>query len=167
MTLLVLAPFVLRRNLVSAAGNPLPPGPLFRYPVITKQPEYLFDRWAKAYGHLFSLWMGNKLFIVISDPQVARDLLVTQGAIFSGRSPSMKNTTILQGRGITASGYDDKWYVSFILILRCRYSPPLRRVCALRCFVSLLRSLTSPPASSSTCQLYSLSESNRFICTRS
>ncbi|KAJ7836881.1 cytochrome P450 [Mycena olivaceomarginata] len=109
MTLLVLAPFVLRRNLVSAAGNPLPPGPLFRYPVITKQPEYLFDRWAKAYGHLFSLWMGNKLFIVISDPQVARDLLVTQGAIFSGRSPSMKNTTILQGRGITASGYDDKW----------------------------------------------------------
>ncbi|KAJ7122892.1 cytochrome P450 [Mycena epipterygia] len=60
---------------------------------------------------LFSIWIGDQLFIVISDPKVARDLLVTQGAIFSSRKRYfMKNQTILAGRAITVSEYDDTWY---------------------------------------------------------
>ena len=54
--------------------------------------------------------MGNQLFVVISDPIVARELLVTNGAIFSSRKKYfMKNQVILRGRAITASPYDDKW----------------------------------------------------------
>ncbi|KAI0284698.1 cytochrome P450 [Russula aff. rugulosa BPL654] len=54
--------------------------------------------------------MGNQLFIVISDPRVAKDLLVSNGAIFSSRKRYfMKNQTILRGRAITATPYNDTW----------------------------------------------------------
>jgi cytochrome P450 len=54
--------------------------------------------------------MGNQLFVVISDPIVAKDLLVNNGAIFSGRKKSfIKSQSILNGRAITGSGYDDTW----------------------------------------------------------
>ena len=43
------------------------------------------DYWAKKYGPLFSIWMGTQLFVVISDPHIAWDLLVTHGAVFSSR----------------------------------------------------------------------------------
>lgn len=109
LAFLALVPF-LRKNLVSSSGIPIPPGPRLRYAFLRKYPERALHRWAKSYGPLFSVWMGNQLFVVISDPRVARDLLVAQGAIFSGRHKYfMKNKTILQGRGITASGYDDTW----------------------------------------------------------
>jgi hypothetical protein len=54
--------------------------------------------------------MGNQLFIVISDARVAKDLLVSNGAIFSSRKRYfMKNQTILRGRAITATPYNDTW----------------------------------------------------------
>jgi hypothetical protein len=87
---------------------------MFRYPFLRKYPERALHAWQKTYGPLFSVWVGNQLFVVISDPQIARDLLVTQGAIFSGRKKYfMKNQTILAGRAITASGYDEKWWLQY------------------------------------------------------
>ncbi|KAG6902440.1 hypothetical protein C0995_016619 [Termitomyces sp. Mi166 len=54
--------------------------------------------------------MGSQLFVVIPDPQIARDLLVTNGSIFSSRKRYfMKNQVILRGRAIKASEYGDKW----------------------------------------------------------
>jgi hypothetical protein len=54
--------------------------------------------------------MGNQLFVVISDARIAKDLLVSNGAIFSSRMPyHIKNQTVLRGRSITAMPYNDKW----------------------------------------------------------
>jgi hypothetical protein len=54
--------------------------------------------------------MGNQLFVVISDARVAKDLLVSNGSIFSSRRLYfMKNQTILRGRAITATPYNDTW----------------------------------------------------------
>ncbi|KAJ7090846.1 cytochrome P450 [Mycena belliarum] len=103
-------PFLFRKNLRNRNGISIPPGPLLRYAFLRKYPERALARWAKKYGPLFSVWMGNQLFVVISDPKVARDLLITQGAIFSSRKRYfMKNQTILAGRAVTASAYDDTW----------------------------------------------------------
>src|SRR5258707_10913965 len=56
--------------------------------------------------------MGNQLFVVVSDARIAKDLLVSNGAIFSSRKPYfMKNQTILRGRALTASPYNDTWSV--------------------------------------------------------
>ncbi|KAJ8507004.1 hypothetical protein ONZ45_g10573 [Pleurotus djamor] len=100
----------IRKNLTDKAGNPIPPGPLLRYPYLRRYPEKPLFRWAKQYGPIYSVWMGNQLFVVMNDARVARDLLVVNGAIFSSRwDYFMKNITILAGGAITASKYDDTW----------------------------------------------------------
>lgn len=103
-------PLVLRKNLKDKDGHVIPPGPPIRYAFLRKYAERALHTWAKKYGPLYSVWMGNQLFIVISDQRIARELLVNNGAIFSTRKKYfMKNQTILNGRAITASQYDDKW----------------------------------------------------------
>ncbi|KJA25291.1 hypothetical protein HYPSUDRAFT_85428 [Hypholoma sublateritium FD-334 SS-4] len=105
-----ISPIILRRRIVDKAGNHIPPGPAIRYAFLRKYAEKVLHAWAKEYGELFSIWMGSQLFVVVSDPHVARDLLVTNGAIFSTRKRYfMKNQVILRGRAITASEYGSKW----------------------------------------------------------
>ncbi|KAG6865531.1 hypothetical protein C0991_001724 [Blastosporella zonata] len=106
----IISPIVLRKTITGPSGSTLPPGPPVRYAFLRKYPERVLDAWAKIYGPLLSVWMGNQLFVVISDPTIARDLLVTNGSIFSSRKKYfMKNQTILHGRAITASEYGDTW----------------------------------------------------------
>ncbi|KAH9477254.1 Cytochrome P450 monooxygenase verL [Psilocybe cubensis] len=105
-----LSPIALRRLVRDKDGNTIPPGPPTRYAYLRKYSERALDSWAKQYGDLFSIWMGNQLFVVISDPQVAKDLLVTNGAIFSSRKRYfLKSQVILRGRAITGSPYGEKW----------------------------------------------------------
>jgi hypothetical protein len=105
-----LSPILLRKWIRDEGGNTLPPGPPIRYAFLRKYPELSVDHWAKKYGPLFSIWMGTQLFVVISDPRIARDLLVTHGAVFSSRKRYfLKNQVILRGRAIAASEYGDKW----------------------------------------------------------
>ncbi|KAJ7580393.1 cytochrome P450 [Mycena floridula] len=100
----------LRKEITDDRGNTIPPGPLLRYAFLRRYPERVLHRWANQYGPLFSVWMGDQLFVVISDAKIARDLVVTNGAVFSGRKNYfMKNQTILRGRAITASPYGDTW----------------------------------------------------------
>lgn len=109
-SLCYLLPFFFRKNVSDKHGNTIPPGPLLRYPFLRKFPERALDGWAKHFGPLFSLWMGNQLYVVISDPHIARDIFVNNGAIFSSRKDYfIKNQSILRGRAITASQYNDKW----------------------------------------------------------
>ena len=103
-------PLIFWRNIVDKDGHRIPPGPLLRYAFLRRYPERALHVWAKTYGPLFSLWMGNQLFVVISDARIAKDLMVSNGAIFSGRKKYfMKNQTILRGRAITATAYDETW----------------------------------------------------------
>jgi len=105
-----LTPTLLRKWICDESGNPLPPGPPIRYAFLRRYPELAVDYWAKKYGPLFSIWMGTQLFVVISDPHIARDLLVTHGAIFSSRKRYfLKNQVILRGRAISSTEYGDKW----------------------------------------------------------
>jgi Cytochrome P450 len=113
LTLSLILPFIFRKNLKDKDGHPIPPGPLFRYGAIRSYPERVLKDWSKTYGPLFSLWMGDQLFVVISDACIAKDLLVTNSAIFSSRAPYfMKCQTILRGLAITATPYNDKWLVA-------------------------------------------------------
>lgn len=111
--------FGLRKNLRDKEGHPIPPGPPFRFPFLFKYPERILHHWTKKYGGIYSVWMGNQLFVVLNDPVVVRDLLVVNGANFSSRhNYFMKNQTILEGGAITATPYDDTWYAHPILIHR-------------------------------------------------
>ena len=86
--------------------------------LVTKRPELILDRWAETYGPIYSLWLGNQRFVILSDPNVVKDLLVSQSAIFSSRKDfHIKSHTILAGRGITATPYDAKWQVVFFFLI--------------------------------------------------
>ena len=104
------SPILLRKWICDKDGNTLPPGPPIRYAFLRKYPELSVDYWAKKYGPLFSIWMGSQLFVVISDPHIARDLLVVNGTTFSSRKRYfLKNQVILRGRAIAASEYGERW----------------------------------------------------------
>ncbi|KAI9451204.1 cytochrome P450 [Russula earlei] len=103
-------PYILRRNLQDKDGHMIPPGPLLLYYFLRSYPERTLRAWSRIYGPLFSIWMGNQLFVVISDARIAKDLLVNNGAIFSSRKQYfIKSQTILHGRGITTTPYNDTW----------------------------------------------------------
>lgn len=102
--------FIFRKELRDKEGHAIPPGPPFRYPFLSKHPERTLHRWTEQYGPIYSVWMGNQLFVVLNDPVVARDLLVVHGANFSSRHDYfIKNQIILDGGGITATPYNETW----------------------------------------------------------
>lgn len=56
------------------------------------------------------MWLGNQLFVVVSDPGIAKDLMVTNGSVFSSRKEMfVKSQLVFVGRGITATPYNDRW----------------------------------------------------------
>ena len=78
-------------------------------------PELKLYEWAQKFGSICSMWLGNQLFVVISDPNVVKDLLVSNGAIFSSRKEMyVKSKLVFAGRGITTTPYDDKWCVNLL-----------------------------------------------------
>ncbi|CAG8314838.1 unnamed protein product [Penicillium salamii] len=96
-------------------GHSIPKGPM-GLPIIgsfyalTRFPELTLDFWAKKFGKLYSIWLGNQLFVIVSDPNVAKDLMVTNGNVFSSRKEMyIKSQTVFAGRGITATPYNDRW----------------------------------------------------------
>jgi hypothetical protein len=110
LVLSLIFPLIFRRNLEDKHGHRIPPGPLLRYPFLRHHPERSLQIWSRTYGPLFSVWMGSQLFVVISDARIAKDLLVSNGAVFSSRKQyHIKCQTIFRGRAITATPYNDKW----------------------------------------------------------
>nr|BAL05163.1 cytochrome P450 [Phanerodontia chrysosporium] len=105
---------VVRRN-TKRRLEQIPPGPiglpiLGCLPFLSQYPELNLQRWAKTFGPLYSMWIGNQLFVVISDPQIVKDLVITNGAIFSSRKDIyVKSQIIFRGRGITTTPYGDTW----------------------------------------------------------
>ena len=77
---------------------------------LTHYPELVLDKWAKAFGKIYSVWLGNQLFVIVSDASIAKDLMVTNGNVFSSRKEMfLKSQTIFAGRGITATPYNNRW----------------------------------------------------------
>lgn len=80
---------------------------------MTHYPELTLDYWAKNYGNLYTVWLGSQNFLIVSDTSIAKDLMVTNGAVFSSRKEMfIKSQLVFAGRGITATPYNDTWYVN-------------------------------------------------------
>lgn len=82
----------------------LPPGPKFRFPIVGHLPYLSFDthldflRWAKKYGKVFHLWMGDKLVIVVNDYHMIKEAFKMEE--FSGRPDMFLFNFISEGRTV-------------------------------------------------------------------
>ena len=67
-------------------------------------------KWAGKYGPIYSFNIGDQRFVILSDATYVKDLMVTNGAIFSSRKNMyIKAQTVLLFRGITGSPYNETW----------------------------------------------------------
>ncbi|XP_057781936.1 carnosic acid synthase-like [Salvia miltiorrhiza] len=71
-----------------SGGGSLPPGPS-RLQIIGsmlqlgKTPHKSFAHLAKTYGPIMSMKLGNEFVVVVSSPELAKEILVKQGLVFS------------------------------------------------------------------------------------
>ncbi|KZV99013.1 cytochrome P450 [Exidia glandulosa HHB12029] len=102
-------------NIHDGKGHKIPKGPrgfpfLGSFPFLTAYPELTLTYWQRKFGPIYSMWLGKQLVIVVSDPGIAKDFLVTNGLVFSSRKEMfIKSQIVFAGRGITASPYNDRW----------------------------------------------------------
>jgi hypothetical protein len=76
---------------------------------VYKNPAKVLHQWAKKYGSLYSVWLGNQLFLVISDPEIVRDLIIQQGATSASRKVYYLNGIVAAGRAVITTPYGQRW----------------------------------------------------------
>ncbi|KAL9625504.1 MAG: hypothetical protein Q9160_000214 [Pyrenula sp. 1 TL-2023] len=94
----------------------LPPGPP-RLPLIgnlhqapKEQPWLKYQQWHKKYGPIFRLRYGKDILIMISDYNIARDLLDKRGNIYSDRPRMvMAGENLTKGMHMLFRRYDDRY----------------------------------------------------------
>lgn len=96
----------------------LPPGPLplpfigNKLDIPKSKPWLQFDQWSKRYGPIFTIWIGRKPTLVISDPQVAVDLMEKRSAKYSSRPRMVVMGEVYNGNAsILTQPYGKGWSV--------------------------------------------------------
>ncbi|OJD32330.1 cytochrome p450 [Diplodia corticola] len=88
---LILLPLVLTVLHDIALWRRMPPGPPplpfigNKHQLPKSQPWLQFTEWAKVYGPIFTLWIGRRPTVVISDPRLAAELLEKRSNKYSSR----------------------------------------------------------------------------------
>ncbi|GMQ05062.1 hypothetical protein CsSME_00050245 [Camellia sinensis var. sinensis] len=97
------------------ARPPLPPGP-HTLPLVgnllSLDPEFhtYITTLAKTYGPILTLWLGQKLTIVVSSPAIAREMLKDHDTTFANRDVSVAAKQSAYGGGDVAwSHYGSEW----------------------------------------------------------
>ncbi|PVD29117.1 hypothetical protein C0Q70_11714 [Pomacea canaliculata] len=87
----------------------LPPGPGPALPLIghlhlmRKDPRQKFAEWRRRYGDVFSLYVGNRLVVVLNGYNVIKDALVKHADVFTDRPHFYFTDYIAKGKGVVAS----------------------------------------------------------------
>jgi len=74
------------------------------------KPWLQMEAWSKQYGPMYTLWQGRNPTIVISDPQIAVDLMEKRSNIYSSR-PRMviMGDIFTRNRGLLTAPYGEHW----------------------------------------------------------
>ncbi|XP_062074102.1 flavonoid 3'-monooxygenase-like [Humulus lupulus] len=94
---------------------PLPPGPrglpLVGYlPYLSPNLHRDYSALAKIYGPIFKFWMGNKLCVVISSPQLIGQVVREHDTVFANRDVSIAALILTHGgNDIAFASYGPEW----------------------------------------------------------
>jgi len=96
----------------------LPPGPRplpfigNKLSIPRRQPWLQFEEWSKQYGPIFTLWIGRKPTLIISDPQVAADLMEKRSNKYSSRPRMVVMGEVYNGNAsILTQPYGKAWSI--------------------------------------------------------
>ncbi|KAJ5658212.1 Cytochrome P450 [Penicillium longicatenatum] len=96
----------------------LPPGPTpipffgNKFIIPTSSPWIQFEKWSHKYGPIFTLWIGRRPTIIISDPSIAVDLLEKRSTKFSSRPRFVVMGELYwDNAGILVQPYGKEWQV--------------------------------------------------------
>ena len=91
----------------------MPPGPT-PIPFIgnklpTSKPWIQFQEWSKKYGPIFTIWVGRRPTLVISDPNVAVDLMEKRSSKYSSRPRFVVMGEITGTGSVLVQPYGKEW----------------------------------------------------------
>jgi cytochrome P450 len=96
----------------------MPPGPTplpfigNKLQLPKSKPWIQFQQWSKIYGPIFTIWIGRKPTIVISDPIIAAELMEKRSTKYSSRPRMVAMGEILwDGASILVQPYGKEWSV--------------------------------------------------------
>ncbi|KAF2714513.1 cytochrome P450 [Pleomassaria siparia CBS 279.74] len=94
----------------------MPPGPTplpflgNKLQLPKSQPWLQFEQWSKIYGPIFTIWIGRKPTIVISDPVIAAELMEKRSTKYSSRPRMVAMGEILwDGASVLVQPYGKEW----------------------------------------------------------
>lgn len=110
---LIFTLFVVLRYVLVDRSNGLPPGPRFRFPLVGNmyavEPDMrkFLRRFRKRYGDIYSLYLGNKLVIIIAGYDNLREAFVKNADTFSDRPKGTDMmSAIAKGLGVVNTDGD-------------------------------------------------------------
>ena len=89
--ILIISLYILLRHVIVSRADGIPPGPTFRLPVVGNlyavEPDMrkFLRSYRKMYGDIYSLYLGNKLVIVIAGYERIKEAFVKNADVFSNR----------------------------------------------------------------------------------
>ena len=104
--LFIITLFIVLRYVLVDRSNGLPPGPRLRLPLlgnlyaVDQDMRKFLRRYRKRYGDIYSLYLGNKLVIIIAGYKNLKEAFVKNADVFSDRphGPSIFDS-IADGKG--------------------------------------------------------------------
>jgi cytochrome P450 len=96
----------------------MPPGPTplpflgNKHQLPTKSPWIQFQEWSKIYGPIFTIWIGRKPTVIVSDPIVAAELMEKRSTKYSSRPRMVAMGEILwDNASVLVQPYGKEWSV--------------------------------------------------------
>ena len=112
----------------------MPPGPTplpflgNKFQLAKRRPWLQFQEWSKIYGPIFTVWIGRRPTVVISDPVIASDLMESRSSKYSSRPRMVAMGEILwDGASVLVQPYGKEWSVRRKLLHLALSSRPLLR----------------------------------------
>lgn len=108
----------------------MPPGPT-PLPFIgnklpTSKPWIQFQEWSKTYGPMFTVWVGRKPTLVLSDPNIAVDLMEKRSNKYSSRPRFVVMGEIYGNGSVLVQPYGKEWSLRRKLLHRALTPAALR-----------------------------------------
>ncbi|KAF2035272.1 putative cytochrome P450 [Setomelanomma holmii] len=113
----LLVPVLYRLLRVGRRPYGYPPGPptvpvlgnLHQMAVAMTDPHLQFEKWAQEYGPIYSLMLGTKTMIILSNDVVIKDLIDKKSAIYSSRPDLYIGKMLSGGLRMVMEAYGPTW----------------------------------------------------------